>query len=62
VLILCSIQLSALHLDLPKAQEYPLIDFLHADVSASNQGHRHYHLNYPKPLVTGKAGYMGLRY
>jgi hypothetical protein len=62
VLILSSIQLSALHLNLPEAQQYPLIGLQHADVSASNQGYRHHDLNQPKPPVTGKVDCMGLCY
>jgi hypothetical protein len=62
VLILSSIQLSALHLDLPKAQQHPLICLDHTDVRAGNQGHGHDHLNQPKPPLTAKVGCMELHY
>ena len=61
MLILSSIQLSALHLDLPKAQQHPLICLDHTDESTGDQGYGHDHLNQSKPPLTAKVGRMELR-
>jgi hypothetical protein len=62
MLILSPIQLDALGLDLPVAQEYTLIRFHHSDICAGDQGHGHHYLNQPKPPIAVKMGCMGLRY